>query len=452
MAGELSTDGKLMIRGKRIVVPKGEDGEMRRRILDTAHEGHPGMSQLKSKIRDSVFWPGITKDIEDRFRPCLASQATTNAKHHADKLHPTEPPERVWEKVGADHWGPLPDGSQRHILVVQDYLSKYPEAVVTKGTGAKDNIGVLEEIFGRHGYPKEMITDNGPPWNGNDTHEMQQYLAWAGVKHLPTRSADDPESNGLTERFMQTIGKSWETAYIENQDPLAALNAALKSYRNTEHSVTKRKPAEWLFGRSIRTRLPQLQTQCDDTETEEARDRIRKRGEIEKKRHDNKAREEVIEVGMKVLLKRKKKRKGMSQYDPKPYTVVEIVGRQAVLEREGAKIRRETQKFKRFYSHPEAEETQQLKDDWEERSQTARGESDEIDARTEEQRQGQIGAANANNDGQAINENIDAAAAIEILNGARQGMLADPAAATDAPRRSTRTHSQPDRYGSWVPK
>ena len=124
VAGELSTVGKLMIRGKRIVVPKGEDGEMRRKILDTAHKGHPGMSQLKSKIRDSVFWPGITKDIEDRFRPCLACQATTNAKHHADKLHPTEPPERVWEKVGADHWGPLPDGSQRHILVVQDYLSK----------------------------------------------------------------------------------------------------------------------------------------------------------------------------------------------------------------------------------------------------------------------------------------------------------------------------------------
>ena len=88
---------------------------------------------------------------------------------------------------------------------------------------------LVEEIFGRHGYPKEMITDNGPPWNGNDTHEMQQYLAWAGVKHLPTRSADDPESNGLTERFMQTIGKSWETAYIENRDPMAALNAALKS-------------------------------------------------------------------------------------------------------------------------------------------------------------------------------------------------------------------------------
>ena len=206
VAGELSVDGDLLVRGKTIIIPQGEDGELRRRILESAHEGHPGMSQLKAKLRESFFWPGITKDVDELFRPCLACQATTASKMHADKLHPSVPPEGVWEKVGADHWGPLPDGSQRHILVVQDYLTKYPEAIVVKSPAAKDNISILEEIFGRHGYPKEMITDNGPPWNGSETHEMKQYLEWAGVKHSPTRSADDPEANGLTERFMQTIG------------------------------------------------------------------------------------------------------------------------------------------------------------------------------------------------------------------------------------------------------
>ena len=63
-------------------------------------------------------------------------------------LQPNNPPDRVWSKVGADHWGPLPDGSGRHILVVQDYLSKYPEALLVNNTGAKDNIRALEEIFG----------------------------------------------------------------------------------------------------------------------------------------------------------------------------------------------------------------------------------------------------------------------------------------------------------------
>ena len=195
----------------------------------------------------------MTKDIENAYQSCLACQATKEGKNHRDKLHPTSPPARVWSKLGADHWGPLPDGTDRHILVIQDYLTKYPEAIVTKGTAAKHNIQVLEEVFGRHGYPDKLITDNGPPWNGNDTHAMQQYLHWAGIEHQPTQSADDPEANGLAERFMQEIGNSWETAYVEGIDPIASLNSKLKMYRNTEHSVTKRKPAEWLYGRIVRT-------------------------------------------------------------------------------------------------------------------------------------------------------------------------------------------------------
>ena len=455
---EISADGNLMIRGKTIVVPKGKDGALRRKILDTAHEGHPGMSQLKAKLRDSVFWPGITKDVEERFKPCLACQATTEGKMHADKLHPSEPPDSVWEKVGSDHWGPLPDGSERYILVVQDYLTKYPEAIITKGTAAKDNIGALEEIFGRHGYPKEIITDNGPPWNGLDTHEMKQYLAWAGVKHSPTRSADDPEANGLTERFMQTIGKSWATAYVENRDPMAALNAALKSYRNTAHSITQRKPAEWLFGRAIRTRLPQLQTQCEDKATTEAKERMRKHGESEKKRHDQKAREESIEVGMQVLLKRKIKKKGMSKYDPRPFTVTEIVGRQAVLERDGAKLKRETQKFKRFYPQPEQHDQQSKKDDWEEGSKS-RKEGSVRSASAEEREEMQQAAATVAGGmlaGNSLQPNIMNEPATSQAHARtddnRQTAGTEPATATAAPRRTPRTHGPPDRYGAWVTK
>ena len=179
---------------------------------------------------------------------------------------------------------------------------------------------------------------------------MQQYLKWAGIKHQPTLSADDPEANGLAERFMQAIGHSWATAHVEDKDPVGSLNAKLKMYRNTEHSVTKRKPSEWLFGRCVRTRLPnkKLQTQCLSVEDIEAKRRIVERGKDEKERHDKSAREEKLEVGMQVLLRMKKRRKGMPRFDPMPYTIIELVGRQAVLQRGEQKLRRETQKFKRF--------------------------------------------------------------------------------------------------------
>ena len=94
---------------------------------------------------------------------------------------------------------------------------------------------------------------------------------------------------------MQLVGKSWETAAVEGKDPMLALNAALKTYRNTEHSVTGRKPAEWLFGRTIRTRLPDyrlLQTQHDDQATAEAKQKIIERGIKER-------REEISMLGKK---------------------------------------------------------------------------------------------------------------------------------------------------------
>ena len=165
---------------------------------------------------------------------------------------------------------------------MQDYLTKYPEAMVVKSTAAKDNIKVLEEVFGRHGYPDKMVTDNGPPWNGTEYHIMKQYLDWAGVQHCPTVSSDDPEANGLAEKFMQVIGNSWESAYVEGKDPIAALNAKLMMYRNTQHAVTRCTPAGWLFERTIRTRLPdmKLQTQQESEASRAAKVSLTKVGEI----------------------------------------------------------------------------------------------------------------------------------------------------------------------------
>ena len=188
----------------------------------------------------------------------------------------------------------------------------------------------------------------------------------------------------------------------------------------------------------------------------EAKERMRSHGESEKKRHDQKAREESIEVGMQVLLKRKMKKKGMSKYDPRPFTVTEIVGRQAVLERNGAKIKRETQKFKRFYPQPEHHVQLSNDDDWEEGSK-GRAERSERSAEEHEDRQ-QTAATEAGGmmAGSAPQPNmVSARTASGTLAGnddSRQTTVTERTTATAAPRRTPRTHGPPDRFGSWVTK
>ena len=159
---------------------------------------------------------------------------------------------------------------------------------------------------------------------------------------------------------------------------------------------------------------------------------------------------------MQVLLKRKKKKKGMSKYDPRPFTVTEIVGRQAVLERDGAKIKRETQKFKRFYPHPEQQGQLSKDDDWEEGSKIKTRSSERSN---EEHREGQQAAATetggmmAGSTQQPIIANSQAAPENGTrTDNNRQRAQTESTTATAAPRRTPRAHGPPDRYGTWVTK
>ena len=92
--------------------------------------------------------------------------------NHGDPLIPTTAPTQVWERLAADYWGPTSDG--KYLLVVIDELSRYPEVAIVSSTGADANIAALDEIFARHGFCKILKSDNGPPFNGQESHELQK--------------------------------------------------------------------------------------------------------------------------------------------------------------------------------------------------------------------------------------------------------------------------------------
>ena len=81
VAKELSSDGKFLLRENRLVVPFGSNGDLRKRIVKAAHEGHIGVSRTKARLRGMVYWPSLTKDVDEELKPCLACQATEEGKH-----------------------------------------------------------------------------------------------------------------------------------------------------------------------------------------------------------------------------------------------------------------------------------------------------------------------------------------------------------------------------------
>ena len=121
----------------------------------------------------------------------------------------------------------------------------------------------------------------------------------------------------------------------------------LMMYRSTPHSTTGVSPAELLFGRKIRTKLPRLQEcTCED----EVRDRDNERKEKGKmytgcKRN---ARENDIQKGDKVLLRQERDNKLSTPFKQVPFTVVQKNGNSVLVEADGVQYRRNVTLVKKY--------------------------------------------------------------------------------------------------------
>lgn len=348
---QLSVIDGLLHKGSKLVLPNGElypgTDSIRQRAVHIAHEGHPGIAATKQHLRGRLWFPGMDKAVEDKVSSCIPCQASTEVKHR-DPLVPSIPPETPWQKLAADHWGPTVDG--KYLLVVVDELSRYPEVAIVNSTGADANIEAFDNIFTRHGYCESLKTDSGPPFNGNESHQLQQYFKWAGIKHHTITSAEDPEANGLAESFMKHCKKIWHTAIVERKNPKAEINKHLLMVRSTPHPTTKKTPAELLFGRSIRTRLPQTQhLTVNRPDIKEAIQEDIRSKQKQKQYKDDKSyvKHHKITKGNQVLFKQKSS-KHVPPYDPRPYTVTDVRGHQITASREHQTKTRDAKKWKKI--------------------------------------------------------------------------------------------------------
>ncbi len=71
-----------------------------------------------------------------------------------------------FERIGMDLVGPLPKSARghKHILVVVDYATRYPEAIPLRKATAKNIAHELFLLFSRDGIPMEILTDQGTPF------------------------------------------------------------------------------------------------------------------------------------------------------------------------------------------------------------------------------------------------------------------------------------------------
>nr|XP_055074185.1 uncharacterized protein K02A2.6-like [Misgurnus anguillicaudatus] len=246
-AGDLSVQNGLLLNGIRIVIPASLQAEM----LQKLHEGHLGITKCRERAKQSVWWPGLSKELTKMIENCdTCARERTNLR---EPMLPTDFPSRPWSTVGADLF--QKDG--KVYLVVVDYFSRFFEVAKLTSTTSEAVVEHFKSIFARHGIPEVVRSDNGPQFASECFRVFA--LDW-GFSHV-TSSPHFPQSNGQAERAVRTIKNLLKKA----NDPYLALMAYRASPLANGYS-----PAELLMGRKIRTRVPlipsQLNPNCPDVE------------------------------------------------------------------------------------------------------------------------------------------------------------------------------------------
>lgn len=235
--GEFTLCNSLLLRGRRIVVPKS----LQKNTVNKIHNGHMGIQKCRARARNSVWWPEMSQQISDFIKRCQICAKETRPT--VQPMIASQLPDYPWQRVGSD----LFQLRGSNYLLVVDYFSRYPEVIKLKGTTSREVIEALKAIFSRHGIPEVVVSDNGPQYT---SQEFYKFSSQYNFCHL-TSSPLYPQSNGQAERGVQTV----KGLITKAEDPYMAL----LSYRATPLSWSSLSPAELSMGRRLRCSLPQAQ-------------------------------------------------------------------------------------------------------------------------------------------------------------------------------------------------
>ena len=299
-----------------------------KRVTDLLNAPRPGnVSEVRSLLGMANYSSQYIPNFATLTAPLreLTSRALTDPEKRYSQTEKealaivwsvTKMPQSQWEVLNIDFYGPLPTGE--YLLVVIDRYSRFPEVEIVNSTKASVIIPKLDKIFAVHGIPAIARSDNGPPFNGED---YSRYLQALGIK-VEWSTPKWPQGNALVEQFMQPLGKALNTAKLDGRPWRQELQRFLLYYRTTPHSTTGVPPAELMFNRTVRGKLPVLKKRIvrrhsEAKEMDEKRQLYNKQY-ADKRRH---AKKSSIEIGDSVLISQEKRNKLTANFNNEPYTV-----------------------------------------------------------------------------------------------------------------------------------
>ncbi|KAI6660178.1 Gag-pol fusion protein [Oopsacas minuta] len=241
---------KVDYRTWRTVVRSCDEGE---RVLESCHSsdfgGHFGRDKTYEKVAARFYWPNMYNDVRKYVAACDICQRVNESGNFIKAkapLHPIKVDPEVWKMVGVDLIGPLtmtPRGN-KYIITMVDYFSKWPEADALPDKSAKGVALFLYKTMCRFGCTQVVISDQGREF----VNKVNQELFDLTKTTHRISTAYHPQTNGLVERFNQTIQRALLKLVIKEQDNWDMyIDGVLFAYRTSVQKTTKKSPFEIMY-------------------------------------------------------------------------------------------------------------------------------------------------------------------------------------------------------------
>ena len=207
--------------------------------------GHQGVDKTLNHLKFEGYWVNMAQDVERYCRECVICQQSKLALPGKAPLV-SMPIGNPWQMVAVDILTvPVSTQGNKYLLVIQDYFTKWADAIPLPNQKATTITSALIKLFSTIGMPQIVHSDQGRNF---ESTILKQSLEAFGISKSHT-TAYHPEGDGMVERFNRTLLQLLQI-YVEQESEWEEhLPLALYAYCTAVHTATGMSPYVLMFGR-----------------------------------------------------------------------------------------------------------------------------------------------------------------------------------------------------------
>jgi transposase InsO family protein len=183
-------------------------------VIRNLHEGfgtaHQAVKATTSKVVRRFYWPGLKRDVRLYVACCpVCEEYLHSSRTPKAELHPMEvggPGDCLaLDIVGGGESLPLTARGSKYILSIVDCFTRYSLAIPLIDQCSESVINaVIGNYITVYGAPRRILTDQGKCFESALFSSLCKFFRISKIRTSGYR----PQSNGICERFNQTLKRS----------------------------------------------------------------------------------------------------------------------------------------------------------------------------------------------------------------------------------------------------